>query len=320
MGGDKKESVVVQIAIIQEPPVYLDLKKSIERAVTLIAEAAKGGSAMVVFPEAWLPGYPTFVWRLSPGADMGKTDTLYARLLANSVDVNKGDLGPIQEVAREHGVVVVIGYQEVDSSASGSTLFNSCAIIDADGRLANTHRKLMPTNPERMVWGFGDGSGLNVVDTAVGRVGTLICWENYMPLARFALYAQNIDIYVAPTWDSGETWLATMQHIAREGGCWVIGCATTLEASDIPEDIPFREEIFPDANEWINPGDAVIYKPFGGLVAGPMHREKGILSAEIDIDIVRASRRKFDASGHYARPDIFTLSVNREKQSPIGFK
>lgn len=311
---------MTKVSVIQEPAVYLDLAKSMARAVDLIIDAARKGSTLVVFPEAWLPGYPTFVWRLLPGADMGKTDALYARLLANCVDLNNDGLAPLQKAAREHGVVVVMGYQEVDSSQSGSTIFNSCAIIDADGRLANNHRKLIPTNPERMVWGFGDGAGLNVVETAVGRIGSLICWENYMPLARFALYAQNIDIYVAPTWDSGETWLATLQHIAREGGCWVIGCATSLEASDIPEDVPFRDEIFPNADEWINPGDAAIYKPFGGLVVGPMHREKGMLFAEIDPAAAAAARRKFDAAGHYARPDVLSLTVNRARQKPAQFE
>jgi len=309
----------MKIAVVQYAPVYLDLEKSMQRAVEIVAEAAGQGCAMVVFPETWLPGYPTFVWRLPPGAGMGKTDELYALSQANSVDLGKGGLAPLQEAARESGVVVVIGYQEIDSGVSGSTLFNSCAIIDADGRLANNHRKLMPTNPERMVWGFGDGSGLNVVETAVGRVGALICWENYMPLARYALYAQNIDIYVAPTWDSGATWLATMQHIAREGGCWVVGCATALEAADIPAGIPCRDELFPNEDEWVNPGDAVIYKPFGGAVAGPMHKEKGLLVADIDVAAARASRRKFDASGHYARPDVFSLSVNRGAQRPVTF-
>ena len=244
---------------------------------------------------------------------MGKTDALFALSQANSIDLGRDGLAPLRAAAKEHGVVVVIGYQEIDGAISGSTVFNSCAIIDADGRIANNHRKLMPTNPERMVWGFGDGSGLNVVDTAVGRVGALICWENYMPLARYALYAQNIDIYVAPTWDSGPAWLATMQHIAREGGCWTIGCATPLEASDIPASIPYRDELFPDAEEWINSGDAVVYKPFGGVAAGPMHREKGLLVAEIDVEAARASRRKFDVSGHYARPDVFKLTVNRNE-------
>ncbi len=308
-----------RISVVQQPPVFLDLQASMQRACELVAQAASEGAQLIVFPEAWLPGYPTFVWRMPPGAGMAKTDELFALSQANSVDLSRDGLAPLREAARECGVVVVIGYQEVDGAVSGSTLFNSCAIIDADGRLANNHRKLMPTNPERMVWGFGDGAGLNVVETAVGRIGTLLCWENYMPLARFALYAQDIDIYVAPTWDSGPTWLATMQHIAREGGCWVIGCATALEAADIPTTLPYRDELFPDQNEWINPGDAVVYKPFGGVAAGPMHREKGLLLADIDVEAARASRRKFDASGHYARPDVFRLSVNRERQVPVTF-
>lgn len=310
----------MKIAVVQQPPVYMDKAKSIERAVALIEEAAGQGCGLVVFPEAWLPGYPTFVWRLSPGADMVITDELYALSQANSVDLGKGDLAPVQAAARDHGVVVVMGHQELDGTLSGSTLFNSVAIIDADGRLLNNHRKLMPTNPERMVWGFGDGSTLNVVETAVGRVGALLCWENYMPLARFALYAQDIDIYCAPTWDSGASWLATMQHIAREGGCWVVGCATAIEASDIPETMIHRDRLFPNADEWINPGDAVIYKPFGGPAAGPMHKEKGLLIADIDVSAARASRRKFDVAGHYARPDVFTLKVNRGPQSPIRFE
>lgn len=310
----------MKISVVQEPPVYLDLTASMERAVGLAAASAQQGCRLVVFPETWIPGYPEFVWRLVPGAGMRKTDALFALSQANSVDLGRDGLAPLRSAAKEHGIVVVVGYQEVDGAISGSTIFNSCAIIDADGRIANNHRKLMPTNPERMVWGFGDGSGLNVVDTAVGRIGTLICWENYMPLARYALYAQSIDIYVAPTWDSGPTWLATMQHIAREGGCWTIGCATALKASDIPADIPNREELFPDAEEWINSGDAVVYKPFGGVAAGPMHQEKGLLVVEIDVAAARASRRKFDVSGHYARPDVFKLTVNRERQAPIAFR
>ncbi|SMC47610.1 carbon-nitrogen hydrolase family protein [Primorskyibacter flagellatus] len=310
---------MTKVAVIQQPPVYLDLEKTMSRAIQLIAEAAHNGAQMVVFPEAWFPGYPTFAWRLPPGAGMGKSDELFGLLQSNAIDLSRGGMRPLQEAARDHGVVVVAGYQELDGAVSGSTLYNSCIIIDADGTIANNHRKLMPTNPERMVWGFGDGSGLNVVNTAVGRVGALLCWENYMPLARYALYAQNIDIYVAPTWDSGDTWLATMQHIAREGGCWVIGCATSLEASDIPTEIPHYEELFPNRDEWVNPGDAVIYKPFGGVHAGPMHQEKGLLISDIDVSAARSSRRKFDASGHYARPDVFALNVNRIRQAPVTF-
>ena len=309
----------MKIAVVQQPSIYMNKEESLARAVALIADAATQGCGLIVFPETWLPGYPTFVWRLKPGAEMKKTDALFALSQANSIDLSKDDLAPVKEAAKEHSVVVVMGHQEVDGTLSGSTLFNSVAIIDADGKLLNNHRKLMPTNPERMVWGFGDGSTLKVVETAVGRVGALLCWENYMPLARFTLYAQNIDIYCAPTWDCGEAWLATMQHIAREGGCWVIGCSISLEAGDVPTNLLYYGELFPDAAEWINDGDAVVYKPFGGLHAGPMRREKGLLISEIDVGAAAASRRKFDVSGHYARPDVFTLRVNRAKQSPIQF-
>ncbi|MCP5265466.1 MAG: carbon-nitrogen hydrolase family protein [Burkholderiaceae bacterium] len=307
----------MKLCVIQEPPVWLDLEASMARALDLIGQAANQGAKLVVFPEAWFPGYPVFVWRLAPGPGMADTRALFRRLQSNAVDRLGGGLAPLQAAAAEYGVVLVVGYQELDSSQSGSTLFNACAVIDADGRIANNHRKLMPTSPERMVWGFGDASGLRVVQTAVGRIGTLLCWENYMPLARCALYAQDLEILCAPTWDKGDVWLATMQHISREGGCWVIGCSTPMEATDIPADVPARATIFPDENEWIDPGDAVVYRPSGELLAGPMRRNKGMLFADIDPADARASRRMFDATGHYARPDIFTLEVNRAVMSPV---
>jgi nitrilase len=310
---------MIRAAVVQHPPVFLDLGASLDRAAALVAEAATGGATLVVFPEAWFPGYPTWVWRLRPGEDMAVSADMHALLARNAINAGAGGLAPLQEIARAHGVVLVAGFNEIDARTSGSTLFNSAAVIDADGRIANHHRKLMPTNPERMVWGFGDGSTLHVVDTAVGRIGTLLCWENYMPLARFALYAQRVEIYVAPTWDTGESWLATMRHIAREAGAWVIGCSTPMQAADVPADLPHREKLFPDPDEWINDGDAVVHRPFGPAVAGPMHREKGLLFADIDTAAVAAARRSFDAAGHYARPDVFTLTVNRTEQRPVVF-
>ncbi len=176
----------------------------------------------------------------------------------------------------------------------------------------------MPTNPERMTWGFGDASGLRVVETPVGRIGCLICWENYMPLSRFALYAQSPDIYVAPTWDCGDTWLASMNHIAREGGCWVLSTATALQGSDIPATFPERDRLFKN-EEWINSGDAVVIKPFGGVIAGPLHNEKGILYAIIDPEVARSSRKSLDVAGHYGRPDIFHLEIDRRAMPPLTF-
>ena len=193
----------MKVAVIQHPPKYLNLTKSMDLAVELIQTAAKKGSKLIVFPEAWFPGYPEYVWRLKPGAEMSLTDDLFKISQANSIDLSKDQMKPIQDAAKKNKVVIVAGYQEIDGEVSGSTLFCSCIIINNDGSILNNHRKLMPTNPERMVWGPGDGSGLNVVETPVGRIGTLACWENYMPLARYSLYSQNIDIYIVDTF--GET-------------------------------------------------------------------------------------------------------------------
>lgn len=309
----------VKIAICQKPPVLLDLGATMDRALETLDEAVDEGAQLVVFPEAYLPGYPSWIWRLRPGGDMALGNRLHAELRNNSVDIAAGGLKPICEAAARHGVVIVMGLNEIDSSFSGTTLFNTVVVIGSDGSILNRHRKLMPTNPERMVWGVGDASGLKVVDTSVGRIGCLICWENYMPLARYALYAQNLDIYVAPTWDCGETWQASMNHIAREGGCWVLSTATALHGSDIPEGFPGRDTLFKN-DEWVNAGDAIVVKPFGGIVAGPLHQEKGILYATIDPEAARASRKPLDVAGHYGRPDIFHLEIDRRPMPPLTFK
>lgn len=308
----------INVAISQKPPVLLDLKASIEQAVNTIEEVASQGTQLLVFPEAFLPGYPTWIWRLKPGGDMALGNQLHTQLRNNAVNITNGDLEPICEAAARHNLVVVMGMHEIDAEFSGSTLFNTVVVIDADGTLLNRHRKIMPTNPERMVWGFGDGSGLRVVDTPVGRIGCLICWENYMPLARYGLFAQDIDIYVAPTWDSGDTWIASMNHIAREGGCWVLSTATAMQGKDIPDSFPERDRLF-QADEWINPGDAVVVKPFGGVIAGPLHNEKGVLFATIDIEAARESRKALDVAGHYNRPDIFHLEIDRRAIPPVTF-
>jgi nitrilase len=307
-----------KVAVIQKPPVLLDRTATITQALADIDEAVAQGASLLVFPEAYIPGYPTWIWRLRPGGDGALSGEIHARLRANAVDLARGDLQPLQDAAAKHDVTLVVGINELDSAFSGTTLYNSVVVIGADGKLINRHRKLMPTNPERMVWGMGDASGLRVVDTSVGRLGSLICWESYMPLARYALYAQDIDIYVAPTWDTGESWLATMRHVAKEAGCWVIGTATALQGSDIPPDFPERDRLFkPD--EWINDGDAVVVKPMGAIAAGPLHREKGVLYADIDVEAARRARRSIDVCGHYSRPDVFTFAVDRKPRAPVIF-
>ena len=310
---------MTKIAIIQESPVYLDRKKTIEKAVQLVEKAASDGAELVVFPEAFISGYPAWIWRLRPGSDWGTSEELHSRLLDSSVDISAGDLKPLCDAAKKNKVSIVCGMNERDGLLSKATLYNTVVVIGVNGEVLNHHRKLMPTNPERMVWGFGDGSGLNVVDTPAGRVGTLLCWENYMPLARYSLYSQGVEVYIAPTYDSGDGWLGTMQHIAREGRCWVISSGVAITNSDIPADFPDREDLYPAAEEWINPGDSAVIAPGGEIVAGPLHQEKGILYAEIDSKRVGISKRDLDITGHYSRPDIFTLSVNTKPQSPVEF-
>lgn len=307
-----------KIAVIQNPPVLLDRNKSMARAIVSIEEAAAQGAELAVFPEAYLPGYPTWVWRLRPGGDMGLSATIHNKLRENAVDIARGDLEPLYEAAARHNITIVMGMSEVDGVFSGSTLYNTVVVIGPEGTLLNRHRKLLATNPERMIWGHGDASGLRVVETPVGRIGTLLCWENYMPLSRFALYAQNLDVLVAPTWDCGDAWLASMRHIAREGGCWVVSLATALHEADIPDDFPGRDELF-GRDDWICNGDAVVIAPFGGPIAGPLHQKQEILYAEIDASQATEARRSLDVAGHYGRPDIFNLTVNRAAMAPVTF-
>jgi nitrilase len=307
------------IGIIQHAPRVLDREATLDKAVRLIAEAAAKSVALVVFPEAFVPGYPAWVWRLRPGGDWDLSERIHQRLLDNAVNLAEDGLAKVRSAAVEYKVAVVMGINERDAAFSRTTLYNSVAVIDPSGEIVNHHRKLMPTNPERMVWGFGDASGLRVLDTPLGRIGVLLCWENYMPLARFALYAQGMDILIAPTYDSGEGWIGTLQHIAREGGCFVIGAGVALRNRDLPDDLPGRDELYPPQEDWINPGDSVVIAPGGEKLAGPLHQQQEILIAEIDPERAAIARRAFDVAGHYARPDVFTLHVNARPQSPIAF-
>jgi nitrilase len=307
----------VRVAVVQHPPVLLDRDATLARGVELLDEAARAGARLVSFPETWVPGYPEWLWRLRPGQDNALTGEIHARLLDSAVDLDAGQLQPLQDAAREHGVTVLAGVHERDGRFSRGTLYNTAVLVGPDGAILNRHRKLMPTNAERMVWGQGDGSGLRVVDTPVGRVGAMICWESYMPLARFTLYAQGLDFYVAPTWDAGSGWVSTMRHIALEGRCWVLGNGTAMRGRDVPADFPDRDRLFPDQDDWFNPGDSVVVGPNGRIVAGPLRDEHGILYADCDPAAARAARRTLDVAGHYGRPDVFRLEVRTEPRQPV---
>jgi len=308
-----------RVAVVQRPPVFLDREATLSAAAAAIGEAARGGARLVVFPETFVPGYPAWMWRLRPGSDMSLTEKLHSQLRANAVSLVGNDLAQLTAAAKEHEVTVVCGIHERDAQYSGGTLYNTVVVVGPDGALLNRHRKLMPTNPERMVWGQGDASGLKVVDTPVGRIGTLICWESYMPLVRYALYAQGIELYVTPTYDTGDRCIATMQHIAREGGCWVVSCGAAFQARDLPDSLPGKSELYRNPDEWINQGDSVVVAPGGKIVAGPLHEERGVLYAEIDLERVGMARRNLDVVGHYARPDLFKLQVDLQKLEPISF-
>jgi nitrilase len=315
----KKTSSAHRVAVVQHPPVLLHRDKTIKRGVQLMEEAAAGGARLVSFPETWLPGYPEWLWRLRPGDDFELTSKIHGRLLENSIDLTAGHLKPIQAAAKRLKQTVSIGVHERDSQFSRGTLYNTVVLIGADGEILNRHRKLMPTNPERMVWGIGDALGLKVIETPAGRIGSLICWENYMPLARFTLFAQGCEVYVAPTWDAGSTWVSTMRHIAAEGRCWVLGNGTAMRGKDIPADFPERARLFPDLDAWFNQGDSVIVAPNGEVVAGPLHEQHGILYADCDPARASTAKRTLDVAGHYGRPDIFRLEVNREAAAPVAF-
>ena len=295
----------VTVAAVQSTPAFLDRDATVARLVASINEAAASGADLIVFPEAIVPGYPDWVWRTPAWTD----GDWYRRLWDEAVDIP----GPVTEVlgaaASGAGAWLVVGVNERTRSG---TLYNSLLYLAPDGGVAGVHRKLMPTGGERTVWGYGDGSTLTVVDMGFARVGGLTCWENLMPLARASMYAQGIDILVAPTWDNSDAWPCTLRHIAREGRVFVVGTNTCLHGRDIPRSLPGAGELYPaDDDDWLSRGNTMIVAPDGAVIAGPLTGRPGTLTASLDLGDLIAARRAFDPVGHYARPDVFTLLVHQ---------
>src|SRR5580765_2937623 len=290
----------VRVACAQVEPVIFDRDATLEKLAVVAAEAAAGGARLVLFPETFVPVYPSSRWArsLAVWGEGGKE--LWARLAQASLTVPSAETERIGSVAREHGLVLAVGVNE----RAGGTLYNTLLVFTPDGELALRHRKLMPTNHERMVWGLGDGEGLATISTDLGRVGGLICWENFMPLARAALYESGLDIYLAPTADDSETWLESIRHIAREGRAFVLSCCVYQRASSYPDDVPIAEG--PDL---LGRGGSAIVGPDGEYLAGPLWDEEGILFADLDPQLLYEERQRFDAAGHYSRPDVLRLSV-----------
>ncbi|GGA36954.1 carbon-nitrogen hydrolase family protein [Paenibacillus physcomitrellae] len=307
----------IKVAAIQSAPLLFDKQSAMDRIDDKTREAARQGAELIVFPEVFLPGYPrglSFGARVGSRTAGGRKD--WERYWASSIDVPGPETVVFGELAKELGVYLVIGVVERDQDFSRATLYNSVIYIGPDGRLLGKHRKLVPTGSERLLWGQGDGSTLPVIDTPFGRIGGLICWENYMPLARTALYAQGIDIYIAPTADARDTWQATIRHIACEGRCFVIACNQFATKASYPADLDGYEELEQD-DEILSRGGSAIVGPLGDYVAGPLYDEEGIVFATLDLDEIPQSRFDFDVVGHYSRPDVFQLVVNEKKQEIV---
>ena len=297
----------VTAACVQVEPAIFDRAGTIDRVAERTAEAAGAGAGLVVFPETFIPAYPSSVWAkaLAGWGEPGAKEA-FALLHRESLELPGPDADRLAGIAREHGVWLVIGVNEVDPARPG-TLYNSLLYYSPAGELALHHRKLVPTNHERLVWGPGDGRGLRAIETPIGRLGGLICWENYMPLARFSLYESGIEIYIASTADDGDSWQATLKHIALESRSFVIAPCHFQRASSYPDDFPLASLL--EGRDILGRGGSAILGPDGSYLAGPLYDEEGILYAELDPDLLLQSRQRFDPAGHYHRPDVLTLTV-----------
>lgn len=306
-----------KVAVVQAGAEVMNKEKGIKKMIRLLEEAGKQNAKIIVFPEAFIPAYPrgmSFGTVVGSRSNEGRKDFL--NYWKNSIIVPGPETELMGKTAKKAGAYVIIGVIERDSESSQGTLYCTALFFGPNGELLGKHRKLKPTGTERLIWGEGDGSTLPVFDTPYGKIGCLICWENYMPLARAAMYSKGVQIYVAPTADARDTWLATMQHIAAEGRCFVLSCNQYTTKEMYPEDIVSREEFAHLPNE-LTRGGSCIVDPLGKFLAEPVFGEEKIIYADIDLDKIAESQFDFDVMGHYSRPDIFQLTVNKKKQTNV---
>jgi nitrilase len=300
----------VKVALVQDSPVFFDKAATLQKVVEITTAQAKVGCNLVVFPESFVPGYPR---GFSFGAVTGRrTDAgrqLYQEFYQQSFDIASDDLTILTELAATSNIYIVIGVTERNST-NGSLYCSMLYISPTDG-LLGVHRKIKPTGTERLIWAEADGTSLVAFDTKIGKLGGLICWENYMPLARMAMYSKGVELYIAPTADSRPQWQATMQHIALEGRCFVLGCNQYFTKSMYPERY---QHLVADEAEEICSGGSVIVSPMGEVLAGPLFGSAGVITAELDLADIIKSKLDFDPIGHYARPDIFDFKVNNQPE------
>ena len=307
----------VSVAVVQAAPVLFDREATVDKARRLIGEAAAQGAQLVLFPEAYVPAYPRGLsFGTVVGARSAEGRRTWQRYWANTVDVPGPTTDALGKAAREAGVYLAIGVVERDARYSGGTLYCSILYFGPDGRLLGVHRKLKPTGSERLIWGEGDGSTLTVLDTELGKIGGLICWENYMPLARMALYAKGVELYLAPTADARDTWHATLRHIACEGRCYVLGCNQFVTKSMYPGDLPGLDDLA-DQPEVMCRGGSAIVSPIGEVLAGPLYDAEGVMYAELDMGAIVRAKFDLDIVGHYARSDVLQLRVNERPSTPM---
>ncbi len=305
----------VQVAVVQAAPVLIDTRASLQKLADLTADAARAGARLVVFPEAFIAGYPKghdFGVRVGLRSPEGRDE--FRRLFESAIAVPSEATEFIGNVARKNGVHLVAGVIEKD----GGTLYCTALIVAPDGSLVGKHRKVMPTAMERVIWGAGDGSTLPVVATDIGRIGSVICWENYMPLLRTAMYAKGIELYCAITVDDRDTWIPTVTHIALEGRCFVLSACQVLGRSDLPADYP--TDRIPASQQMLIRGGSCIIGPLGKILAGPTYGAECILSAELELAELPGAKFDFDVVGHYARPDVFRLEVNERPMKAVVFQ
>jgi nitrilase len=298
-------------AVVQAAAVGFDLDGGLDKVARLAKEAHEGGAALAVFPEAFLPAYPKGItFGVVVGDRSAEGRDHFRRYFDASVRIPGPAVDRLAEIAAESALYLVIGVVERD----GGTLYCTALFFSPDGYLGK-HRKLMPTAAERLIWGFGDGSTMPVFDTPLGRIGAVICWENYMPLLRTAMYAKDVQIYCAPTADGRETWLATMRHVAVEGRCFVLSCNQFTRRKDFPPDIP--NVLADSSDDVLSTGGSCIIGPLGQILAGPARDREEILFADIDLNEIARGKFDFDAVGHYSRPDVFRLTVDESARPPV---
>jgi len=298
----------IRAAVIQAASVIMKREASVEKGVRLIEEAASCGARLILLPEAFVPAYPrgfTFGSPVGSRSDEGRG--LWRRYFENSIEVPGPETEKFGRAAKKANAYVAVGV--VEKEPDTTTLYCTLLYFGPDGKLLGRHRKLKPTAAERVIWGEGDGSTLTVLDTEIGRWGGLICWENYMPMARMAMYGKKIGLYMAPTADQRDAWQSTLRHIAVEGRCFVLGCNQFVTRSMYPDDIECMEEI-EKQDEIMCRGGSAIVSPMGEYLAGPLWDEEGIIYADLDLSLIEKGRFDFDVTGHYARPDVFKLIVN----------